>query len=226
MRKPELKPGMPLDIVFENELNKKGAHHMKAVIYDCHQNVVTMSQTHPVLTPDFLNRRIFITFLVNSENRVLRFGFPAKLTELVIQYPLSEGNTVPALLAQKTGDPEPTDFRMYFRVKPPSDSDVCVFMEEQKVNLLDISIGGAQFIYPQRNYFHTGQTTECKLLIGTNSFNVGTVIQTVRDPDTNATSRNLQYVSVEFRHDNKEGEIALGRAIMEIERSLLSKGKI
>lgn len=226
MHKPELKPGMPLDIVFVNELNQPNAHYMKAVVYDCDQNIITLSQTTPSLTTRFLNRRILITFLMNIQNRVLRFGFPAQLIDLIGDYTMSTGHTVEALLAKKTGDPEPTDFRMYFRVKPPSNTDLCLFMEEQKVNLLDISIGGAKFIYPKRYFFRAGDSMTFKLIIGNASFNVDAVVRTVRAPDVTAANSNLQYVSVEFRHDDKTMEAALGRAIMVIERSLLSEGKL
>lgn len=217
---------MPLDIVFVNELNQPNAHYMKAVVYDYDQNVITMSQTTPALTTRFLNRRILITFLVHIQNRVLRFGFPAQLVDLVADYTMSVGHTVEALLAKKSGDPEPTDFRMYFRVKPPSNTDLCLFMEEQKVSLLDISIGGARFIYPKRYFFRPGELITFKLIIGLASFNVDTIVRSVDEPDASATQKNLQYVSVQFRYDDKAMEASLGRAIMEIERSLLSEGKM
>lgn len=226
MLKPELKPGMPLNIVFANELNRPNAKYMKAVLYDYAAKDVTMSQTSPALSPSFINRRIFITFLVKIDNRFLRFGFPAKLTGLDGNYALSEGNTVEALIARKAADPEPTDFRLYFRVKPPANSDLCVFMEEQKVNLLDISIGGALFIYSKQRLFHPGEDIEFKLLIRTNVFNVSATVRNVRYPETTAAGKKLQYVGVEFYHDNKDMETALSRAILDIERSLLSKGKI
>jgi hypothetical protein len=226
MHKPKLKPGMPLDIVFVNELNQPNAHYMKAVVYDFDQNIITLSQTTPALTTRFLNRRILITFLMHIQNRVLRFGFPAQLVDLISDYSMSAGHSVEALLAKKSGEPEPTDFRMYFRVKPPSNTDLCLFMEEQKVSLLDISIGGAKFIYPKRYFFRTGESMTFKLIIGISSFNVDAVVRTVREPDMSAANKNLQYVSVEFRHDDKTMEAALGKSIMEIERSLLCEGKM
>lgn len=226
MNKPELKAGMPLDIVFENEVNQPKAHYMKAVVYDYNKNIVTISQTSPALTKHFLNRRILITFLVNIENRILRFGFPGLLTDLISDYAMASEITVEALWIKKLAEPEPTDFRLYFRVKPPSNTDLFLFLEEQKVSLLDISIGGAKFTYSKNHFFRIGDNVKFKLLIGEAIFNIDAVVRNVREPDLSATNRNIQYISVEFRHDDKKMEAALGKSIIDIERGLLSKGKM
>ncbi|MEE9911535.1 MAG: PilZ domain-containing protein [Deltaproteobacteria bacterium] len=226
MNKPELKAGMPLDIIFENEVNRPKAHYMKAVVYDFDNHAVTISQTSPALNKHFLNRRLLITFLVTIENRILRFGFAGLLADLISDYSMSSGTTVEALRIKKLAAPEPTDFRMYFRVRPPANSDLILFLEEQKVSLLDISIGGAKFTYPKRYTFQPGENVKFKLIINEDFFSIDGVIRNVREPYLTATNKNVQYVSVEFRHDDKKMETALGKAILEIERSLLSKGQI
>jgi len=227
MNKPEIRAGMPLDIVFENELNQSYAHYMKAVVYDLDQNFMIISQTSPALNAKFLNRRMVVTFLIQIDARVIRFGFPAKLVEVIPDYEISSGTIVEALKIQKNSFPEPTDFRMFFRVKPPSDADVVLFIESQRVNLLDISIGGAKFTCPRREFLlRPGDPLKFKLIIGNEAFDVDALIRNVNYPDAGAANRNIQYVSVAFRHDDKNREAALGKAIMDIERSLLSLGKI
>jgi hypothetical protein len=226
MHKPELKAGMPLDIVFEGELNEPNAHYMKAVIYDYDRKFLTISQTSPPLNTRFLNRRLLMTFLVRQDKRTLRFGFGAKLVNLIPDYEISSGNSVEALLVQVHGEPEPTDFRMYFRVKPPSNTDVCLFIEENKVNLMDISLGGAKFTYSRRYLLRPGDVVKFKLIIGVEVFNIESIIRNIAQADAGATNKNIQYVSVEFLHRDKLMEISLGKAIMEIERSLLSAGRI
>ncbi len=226
MQKPEIKAGMPLDIVFANERNQPNAHYMKAVVYERDKNIITISQTSPALTDQFLNRQVVVTFLVKSDQRILRFGFPAKILEINDHYEMSAGNPVTALLIKKTGELEPTDFRMYFRVKPPSSADLSLFLQEQKVTLIDISLGGAKFSFPRRNFFQTGDRVNFKLIIGNASFNIDAVVRNVREPEMSAINRNMQYVSVEFRLDDKTIEASLGRAVLDIERSLLSEGKM
>ncbi len=226
MNKRELKAGTPLDIVFESEVNQPNAHYMKAVAYDYKSNVVTTSQTSPALNKHFLNRRVLITFLWNIENRVLRFGFPGLLADIISDYAMSSGNLVEALLITKLAEPEPTDFRMYFRVKPPSNTDLSLYLEEQKVNLLDISIGGAKFTCSKNNIFSRGEKIKIKLIISDTVFNIDASIRNIREAASDTTRSKLQYVSVEFFHADKKMQASLGKSIMDIERSLLSKGKI
>lgn len=226
MNKPELKAGMPLDIIFEKEVNQQNAHYMKAVVYDYDNDFITISQTSPALNKRFLNRRILTTFLMKIENRILRFGFPGLLADLISDYAMSSGKTTEALLIKKLAQPEPTDFRMYFRVKPPLNTDLSLFLAEQKVSLLDISIGGAKFTYPKRHIFRPGETVKFKLIIDKAIFNIDAGVRNVREPHFVTTHKNIQHVSVEFLHNDKKMAASLGKAIMDIERTLLAEGKI
>ena len=226
MRTPQLKAGTNLDIIFENEIDKSNAHYLKAVVYDYEDDLITISQTSPALNRNFLERRILVTFLVNIEGRILRFGFPARLIDLIATYQISSGKDVEALQIQKYTDPSPVDFRMYFRVRLPSQSDLSLFLKEEKVNLLDISIGGAKFTYPKRYIFRPADPVKCTLIIGATIFNVNARVRSVKTPSEVAANKNLQYVSVEFSHDDKKLEASLGKAILDIERGLLSEGKI
>jgi hypothetical protein len=226
MQTPKLKAGTSLDIVFENEIMKSNAHYLKAVVYDFENDLITISQTTPALNRNFLDRRILVTFLANIERRLLRFGFPARLIDLIATYQIASGNDVEALQIKKYADPAPVDFRMYFRVRLPSQSDLSLFYKEEKVNLMDISIGGAKFIYPKKYIFRPADVVKCTLIIGSTIFNVNAKVRTVRIPSEAAANKNLQYVSVEFNHDNKQMDALLGKAILDIERGLLSEGKI
>lgn len=226
MEKPELKAGMPLDIIFENEINQPNAHYLKAVVYDCDNHLITISQTSPALNRRFLNRKVLVTFLMRIEKRILRFGFAGLLTDLISDYAMSSNQTTEALLIKKLHQPEPTDFRMYFRVSPPSGTDLSLFWEEKKVSLLDISLGGAKFMYPKSHIFLPGETVQFKLLIADSVFNIEANIRNVREPETGAAGGRVQHVSVEFNYTDKKIETSLGKAIMEIERSLLTKGTV
>ncbi|PKN06324.1 MAG: hypothetical protein CVU72_05070 [Deltaproteobacteria bacterium HGW-Deltaproteobacteria-7] len=217
---------MPLDIIFENEIDNKNAHYMKAVVYDCESKFITVSQTSPALTTHFLKRRVLTTFLAHSKNRLLRFGFSGLLYDLLANYTISSGQTAEALVIKKLNDLEPVDFRMYFRVTPPSQTDLRLYLKEEKVNLLDVSIGGAKFIYSKNYLFRPNDPVKFKLLIGNSVFDIDALVRSVRPPDIHTGNKNIQYVSVEFRIDDQKMEVSLGQAILNIERSLLSKGAI
>jgi len=223
---PELKIGTRIDLVFENEINKSNAHYMKALVYDYEGRDITISQTSPVLSRRFLNRWILVTFLGNAEKRVLRFGFSAQLMNLLTDYQIASNKNVEALVLKQHGKPEQVDFRMHFRVKPPSQSDISLFLKEEKINLIDISLGGAKFTYPKSYLFLYGDTVKIRLIIGSTEFNLEARVRNVSLPHDFSVNKNLQYVGVEFEHDNRQLNAALGKAIIGIERQLLSEGKI
>ena len=219
---PELKIGTRIDLVFENEINTSNAHYMKALVYDYENGNIIISQTSPGLSRHFLNRRILVTFLGNVETRVLRFGLSARLIDLIANYQIASSNNVEALVLKPYGKPDLVDFRMHFRIKPPSQSDINIFFKEEKINLIDISIGGAKFAYPKSNLFLYGNTIKLKLIIDSTEFNIEARVCNASLPQDN----NLQYVGVEFEHDNRQLDSVLGRAILAIERQMLSEGKI
>lgn len=223
---PELKIGTRVDIVFENEINKSHAHYMKALVYDYEGNNITISQTSPVLNRRFLNRWVLVTFLGNTEKRVLRFGFLARLIDLITDYQIASNKNVEALILKQNGKPELVDFRMHFRVKPPSQSDVSLVFKDEKVNLIDISLGGAKFTYPKSYLFVHGDTIKIKLVVGSAVFNLEARVRNISLPHDFSANKSLQYVGIEFEHDIRQLDAALGKAIIGIERQMLSEGKI
>lgn len=223
---PELKIGSRIDIVFENEIEKANAHYLKAVVYDYESKDIIISQTSPRLNRHFLDRRILVTFLANFQKRVLRFGFAARLIDLITNYELSSNNNVEALVLKQLEKPSQMDFRMHFRVKPPSQSNINLFFRENKVNLIDISLGGAKFTYPKSHLFHLGEEVKFKLIIDSSAFEIDARVRGASLPDQFSNNRTIQYVSVKFEYDNKQLSTLLGKAILGIERQLLSEGKI
>ena len=223
---PEVKVGTNLDIIFENEINKSNAHFMKALVYDISDRKITISQTSPALNRNFLNRRIMVSFLAKMERRRLRFGFPAKLTDLVDDYKMTSQQIVEALVLKQYSESEQIDFRMYFRISPPAQSDINLLLKEEKVNLIDISLGGAKFICPKDYLLRPADKVKFKLLIGRLVFNLENKVRDVRTPDDVSANKTIQHVSIEFEHNNTQLESALSKSILEIERQLLSEGKL
>jgi len=222
-----LKPGKKIDIIFENEILQKNAHYLKAVIYDYEGTKIIISQTSPALDMNFINRRILITFLMNNNGRLTRFGFSAVFIDLIKDYEIASKKKVEALIMQQKEEAGPLDFRMYFRVKPPQGSDLSLFHNEEKFNLLDISLGGAKFTHNKKQLFRPADSIDLTLIIGGATFDLKTKVREVWDPDeTGFSGTNLQYVSVEFTDINRQMEALLGRAILTIERELLSEGKL
>jgi hypothetical protein len=226
MKTPDLKVGSRVDIVFENEIMKHNAHFMKALVYDIEQNKIIVSQTSPALNRHFLDRPVMVSFLAKIDSRYLRFGFPSKLIALINDYKIASGQKVEALVLQMHKEIELVDFRMSFRVAPRMQGNISLFYKEEKVNLIDISLGGAKFTCPLEYSFRINDKIKFTLLIGTRVFDLDTIVREEWVPYDVSANRNLQYVGVEFEYDDKQLEAMLGKAILEIERQLLSEGKI
>lgn len=226
MKTPDLKVGTRVDIIFENEITKSRVHFMKALVYDVEENKIIVSQTSPALGRHFLERPIMVSFLAKIGGRYLRFGFPSKLLDLVGNYKLASGQNVEALVLQQYKKAKLVDFRMFFRVTPQRQGNISLIYKEEKVNLIDISLGGARFTCPLEYSLQNGDEMKFKLLIGSREFGLDTRVREAWVPYNMSANRNLQYVSVEFEYDDKQLESALGKAILEIERHLLSEGKI
>ncbi len=226
MIKPDLKIGTRIDIIFENELMKSKAHFMKAVVYNIEDSRIIISQTTPALNNHFLNRSILVSFLAVIDGRSLRFGFPSKIIDLVSDYKIVSGQSVEALILQQYKKAELVDFRMFFRVTPRLKSNIALIYEEEKFNLIDISLGGARFSCPLKYSFPKDDKIRFKLLIGTKEFNLDAIVREVRMPYEVKANKNIQHISIEFDYDDKQLETALGKEILEIERQLLSEGKI
>ena len=224
--KMELKIGTRVDIVFENEMNKRNAHYLKALVYDYDNDNIVISQTSPPLNRYFLNRRIRVTFLVKVEKSFVRFGFKAQLIDFITEYEISSNKCVEALVLKPCETPVKMDFRMHFRIKPPSQSNIIIFLQGQRVNLIDISLSGAKFTYPKSFLLNKGDVIDATLIIDDREFDIRARVRNIDIPYEYTTKRNIQYVSVEFEYDNIQLEVALGRAIIGIERKMLSEGKI
>ncbi|MEN6375151.1 MAG: PilZ domain-containing protein [Smithella sp.] len=222
----ELKIGTRVDIVFENEMNKRNAHYLKALVYDYENDNIIISQTSPALNRYFLNRQIRVTFLVKVEKKYVRFGFKAQIIDFITEYEISSSKCVEALVLKPYETPAKMDFRMHFRIKPPSKSNINLFFQGRNVNLIDISLSGAKFAYPKSALLSKGDMIDATLIIDDKEFDIRTKIRNVDVPYEYAANKNFQYVSVEFEYDNIQLEATLGRAIIGIERKMLSEGKI
>ncbi|MEN6624304.1 MAG: hypothetical protein ABFD50_22505, partial [Smithella sp.] len=156
MEKPDLKIGTRIDILFENELSTGKAQFMKALVYDIEETKIIISQTSPSINHDFFNNRILISFLTEVDGHNLRFGFPSRIINLIPDYKIASGQSVEALVLEPYKKTELVDFRTFFRVKPRLKSDISLIYEKEKVNLIDISLGGARFMCSLKYSFKAG----------------------------------------------------------------------
>ncbi len=181
----------------------KNLNYVKAVAYNIENKNIVTSQTSPPSNSHFVKRKVLITFLANSKNRILRFGFAARLNDLLVNYQLSSNQLIEALVLKQLGK--------------PLQSGINLFPQENKVNLIDVSLWGAKFTYPKSHFFKYEGVVKFDLMIDPMTFEIDARVRNVSLPDL-SVNKTIQYVSIKFEYDSKELNILLGKAILSIER--------
>ena len=100
---------------------------------------LTLIQTEPLLTADFLNQSILMTF--KEEARPLRIGFKVK----VISMQCDHGEAAPPVIeVELLSSIEECDLRKYPRFNPNLFDGLCFSYGDAVLDLKDISAGGAR----------------------------------------------------------------------------------
>jgi hypothetical protein len=211
-----IKPGQSVTIVVSEDVMTGRIDVRNSTTYDVLSGEVILAQTDPPIRQSYLNKTVVVTYLIKEKGGSNRFGFHAKITKFIKDYELSSRQTQPALVIIPEGIETPYNLRMYYRIEPPDDSGFGMVIDGQKVNLLDISIGGARFSHNRIHVFRLRQTLKITLNIDGEEFEV--MARALRIWEE--SERNLEFVSVQFLDLDKKLVDLLGRKIIDVERRL------
>jgi len=226
-----VKAGLRLDIVLEADLQKDRAIARKAMVYDVFDDRFLISQTSPPLYRRHIGERVNASYLVTvgsqESKRAIRMGVPATVAEYLKAYPLSSSNFAPAFVLKQEGKAAKIDLRMHYRVRPTASSDLTLLANGEKVNLIDISMGGVQFSLRLKNPPLEYGNVALTLQSGGRMYPIDGTVTRISNPMT-ATGRvhDLEYVTARFVGLDRDVEFFLGKKILMIERQLISEGKI
>ena len=221
----EIKPGINVNIVVNVDIDKEITDVRSAIIYDVIGTEIIISQTNPPFTKYHIGRIITVTRLIKRKNDLSRIGFTGRVANIISDYNLSSSTTVLAVVVKRETGLKEYDLRMHYRVKPTSDSNINLYVEKEKVNLIDISLGGAQFSHARDSYIELGITIKVFLVIDGNEFTIEASTIRAWSPSEGGKQANLKYVSVRFLTIDRDVSYALGRKIMMIQRENLSLDK-
>lgn len=219
-----VRPGYSVDILLERDDLKNSIRVLKAMIYEVDGKRIVISQTSPPLTRSHIGKPVFVTYLVKREGKAARYGFSSSICEFIKDYEMASGERVIVPVLRQDGDPEPMNIRFHFRVRPKSDSGLSLAYGGNKVNLMDISLGGTGFNHGEAKILSAGDTIRLRLNIDERDFDVDARVIRAWFPEVPDRSRPLQFVSVRFLPMERDLEYALSRKIMMIERKLLAEG--
>ncbi len=145
-----IKPGLNVKIVTEIDHAGERIHARSSTVHVVGDQTIVLAQTEPPIPKSMLHKEIIITYLSGKKEGCERYGFPARIYEFVDDYHLSSSERVKALTVVPKAGPTPFNIRMFYRVGPSLTSNVCLFLNDQKLNIIDISLRGVRFSFDRK----------------------------------------------------------------------------
>jgi hypothetical protein len=211
-----LRPGLSTRIVTDVDVTKERILVKGSIVYDVQEPTVILAQTDPPILKSMLHRDVIVTYLTKEKDDEVRYGFTAELVEF-IDYSLSSGQEVKALVVKRTGPEKPYSIRMSYRVAPTGRSNMIMSVYANKVNIIDISVGGAKFTYAASLTLKADEIVQVGLEIDGRDYTLEARILRAWQGDSQGASSHLWFASAEFVNTSKTMEQVLSRKIREIE---------
>jgi hypothetical protein len=216
MNSNTLKPGTGVNIIVAIDMLEEIADVRGATVYDIQGEHVMLSQTNPPFTKRYIEKDISVTYTTGTKDDLSRFGFEGSVVEILQDYPLYSSHVVPAILVKKRSNISQYNLRMQYRVKPRlQDSSLTISMENEKMNILDISIGGALLC-------HKSPAGKIILSIHGKQFHIDANVLSSYVPSEAGRDTNFEYLRIQFLDIDKSCKRLLGEKIIAIQREYLS----
>jgi hypothetical protein len=219
----EIKPGMTVNIIINIDYRKEVVETKNSIVHDVIGNKIIIAQTDPPISRTNTNKEVFATYLEKEEGKTARYGFPAKIIEFIKEYELAAQQKAQALVLLREGLREPYNLRMFYRLEPPSNCDIDIFVNGNKVSILDVSIGGASFSHNKIYPFRVNEETKIILVIGERASQIESKVVRVWKLENEKVKNSLEFVSIQFLDMKGHIKNELVRKIRDIERGLRHK---
>jgi hypothetical protein len=125
-----------------------------SILHDLHPSGrLLLGQTNPPLAKRFIGRELEITFLAKYNLEPggvwLRVGYKTPLLGLKENYRLSKALSETVLVVDPPKTLEQSTLRLDFRLVPPLDQDLHLYLwpEKTELGIVDISLGGVRFAH-------------------------------------------------------------------------------
>lgn len=214
-------PGMSVDVIVTTDFLTDKIEIRRAIVYDVAGSHFILSQTTPLMRQPLIGKDVDVAFVFKTEDNLrARFRFTAKVVDIMEKYEISSSEKVPAVILEQTSDPVNANLRQHYRVRAKATEEPILFLEGRKVNLLDVSLGGAQFSHDKHHAIQTGALVKMTMTLDRKLFPIdGKVLRAWTPP----SSWEWQFVAVDFLTKDRELDYLLGRRIMMLEREYLTK---
>lgn len=217
----EIRPGVSTKIVIEIDPIRDKIRVGGSTVYDVQGSAIILAQIEPPITKSMAHKQVVVTYLSREKGDLIRYGFAAEVIE-VIDYAITSGEQVKAVVVNRTGDCKPYSIRMFYRVGPTARSRLNMSVFNTRVNLLDISLGGVRFSYTKPLVLESDSIIDTRLEIDGRFHSVEAHVLRVWTGEGQGFDRRLSFASAEFVDLDKTMEHALSRKIHDIERESLA----
>ena len=212
----DMSPGLTIRIVTGMDVPREIIFVKASIIYEVKGQTAVLAQTDPPLLTS--HKDIIVTYLVKRNEVRARYGFPARIVEF-IDYTLSSGELVKALVVEKKGEERPYNVRMFYRVVPTGQYDLSMTIHGTRIHVLDISLGGAKVSHDTSLELQSNAVVNASIKRNGRSYSFGArVLRTWEGEDV-----RLRFASMEFTNMDKTLQYALSQKIRGIERESLPK---
>ena len=212
-------PGSNVDIVVDFNWSEEIIDVRGATVYNLDDQRIILSQTSPPIETYNIGKEVKVAYLVREKDGPARYCITGKLAEIATNYKLPGSETVEALIIIREPGHERFNLRLYYRLEPPTNSGIVLFLNEEEVNIIDISIGGAKFTHRKD---HPAKLKEIlKLILQVNEQKIDVEAQVLGIfPVSGRMAKRLETVAVQFLNLDRKMKELLSRKIRDIEREM------
>lgn len=214
----QVRPGSRADIVIEIDYKNEKIDVRRSLIYDVIEENIILAQTNPPVTSHYVDTKVIVSYLVREDNEQVRYGVVCTVSEIIRDYQLVSSEKVSAFSVKKKASPVKFNVRMHFRVRPGIHSGISLALAGEKMNIIDISIGGAKVTHHKNLNIDVNTRTNCILTIDGEEFPVDAMILRTWRTAPSKRTYPIEYLAMQFLNINVGLENKLSKKIREIER--------
>ncbi|MCS7281165.1 MAG: PilZ domain-containing protein [Desulfobacterota bacterium] len=215
-----LGPGRPVKIVYDVDIIREEIYVRNSFTHEIEGNSILVFQTDPPFTPKDIGKFVIVTYLEKKEKDHPRFGFTGQLREIRKSVKFENGATADLILIEKLSDPFPYNLRRYVRVQIPSYVNIRFYLNGEMIPLIDLSVGGASFVYNKIPGFSEGEVLKARIVTPVRSIDLETKILRIEDRDFGR--QKVFHISSEFVNTPAHVKNTLTTILFEVEKALRS----
>jgi hypothetical protein len=219
----EIKPGLTVNIIINIDYRKEIVETKNSIVHDIVGSRIIVAQPDPPISRTHIEETIYVTYLEKEQGKPIRYGFQAKIVDFIKNYELAAQQTTQAIELYKESGPEPYNLRMFYRLEPPGNCGIDIFIDGNRMTILDISIGGASFSHNKIHHFKEKEEIRVVLVVGERIYQIDSRVVRIKEPENERMKKSLEFVSIQFLNVDGHIKNELGRKIRDVERELRYK---